>query len=439
MNSADLLAVHADDDSVLLLRGGVQSESTGVRRRDLYARALELSRTFLQSGVARALVSSDNPLDILRAILACQEVGADLWIAHTNLAAPNRDALLERLAIQAVVGDNVQILDVSGGPKASGAIHLMTSGSTGQPKIVTHSLESLIQRALGANRSGAIRQGKWLLTYQATAFAGLQVIFTALLTGGTLVVPESRSPVGFYEAAAAHRVSQVSGTPTFWRSFLLAAEPGVLNLSQITIGGEAVEQSTLDRLRLVFPAARLTHIYASTEAGVVFAVHDGIEGFPASWLETPPLGVQVRVRNGVLEVKSPNSMLGYQSEDIPALTEDGWLVTGDVVETREGRVRFLGRQDSLINVGGSKVYPQAIESFLLGIEGIGEARVSGVANPLTGALVQAEIVLSQGIDPVEARARILRTCHSLLPAYQVPRILKFVDQIPTEPSGKKRL
>ena len=139
------------------------------------------------------------------------------------------------------------------------------------------------------------------------------------------MVPEQRTPAGFYEAARRHRVTQISATPTFWRSFLMVPSPGRSQLRQITLGGEAADQATLDRLKAAFPEARITHIYASTEAGVVYAVHDGREGFPSAWLEQPGQGVELRIRDGFLQIKTANAMRGYVTESAQPLLDDGWL------------------------------------------------------------------------------------------------------------------
>jgi acyl-CoA synthetase (AMP-forming)/AMP-acid ligase II len=181
----------------------------------------------------------------------------------------------------------------------------------------------------------------------------------------------------------------------------------------------------------------VTHVYASTEAGVVFAVHDGKAGFPVEWLEKEGQGTQVRIRDGYLQIKTPNAMRGYVTQNEQPLQDDGWLTTADLTEIRGDRVFILGRQDSTINVGGSKVYPLAVETFLLAQPGVVEARVYGVPNPVSGALVAADVVLGAGVDPAEARPRILAACREGLAGYQVPRVFKIVDAIETRASGKK--
>lgn len=409
-----------------------------VSRDELARRCDELDALLRDEKIRRALVCSDDPVDIIRAIDACTRSNADLWIAHTSLSESCRAEIIRSFGVQLLITDVEQRTTTEEGIDACGRIHLMTSGTTGQPKIAEHTLDSLLSRVSTTAQIPANRNGKWLLTYQPTAFAGLQVIFTALLADGVVVVPETRSPIGFYEAARRHQVTQISGTPTFWRSFLLASNPAELPLRQVTLGGEAVDQATLNRLRQAFPQARITHIYASTEAGVVFAVHDARAGFPAAWLNHTNQGSELRIQDGILQVRTPHSMRGYRSGGTHPVTNDGWMSTGDVVETVGDRVSFLGRQDSIINVGGAKVRPQEIESFLLGLEGVREARVTGVPNAISGFLIEAEIVLC-GEDPREGRRRIMAECHHRLPSYQIPRILRMVDSIAQTASGKKAL
>jgi acyl-CoA synthetase (AMP-forming)/AMP-acid ligase II len=316
-------------------------------------------------------------------------------------------------------------------------IYMMTSGTTGTPKIAAHTLNSLLHRVLATAHHPANRMARWLLTYQASGFAGIQVILTATATKSLIVAPAEHSPRGFRDAAVYWNVTQISGTPTFWRSFLVAGDTASLPLRQITIGGEAVEQATLDRIKAGFPKARISHTYASTEAGVVFSVHDGREGFPAAWLEQPPQGVELRIRDGFLQIRTPGRMQSYVSEANQPLTDDGWLATQDRCELVGERVHILGRGDKTINVGGYKVYPQAIETLLLNAPGVAEARVYGIPNPISGALVAADVVLLPGREPAAARSQLIGICREQLASYQVPRVFKIVDAIETAASGKK--
>jgi acyl-coenzyme A synthetase/AMP-(fatty) acid ligase len=429
------LELEDGDAGLLAIQGGRR-----ITRGELKRRADALAAELKSRGVARALVQSDDPVDILRAIDGCDRVGTDLFVAHTNIP----EAFVEELSATFGVGLTVGAVDVprsaAPGEPPAGRVHMMTSGTTGRPKVAAHTLSSLLNRVRAGAQLPANRDGRWLLTYQPTGFAGVQVLLTAVLSRGVIVAPEERTPAGFHRAALESGVTQISATPTFWRAFLMVTKPGELALKQITLGGEAVDQATLDRLRSAFPDARITHIYASTEAGVVFAVHDGREGFPAAWLEQPAAGARgaaLRIRDGFLQIKTANAMSGYVTEAAQPILEDGWLATADLCELRDDRVIMLGRQDSTINVGGSKVYPLAVETVLLADPGVAEARVYGAANPVTGQLVAADLVLAAGQDPHAARTRIAAMCRERLAGYQIPRLLKFVDAIEVRESGKK--
>jgi acyl-coenzyme A synthetase/AMP-(fatty) acid ligase len=427
------LALNLDDETVLAAHG-----ASSFSRGELRERSDGLVALFNASGVRRAVVVSDNPADIIRAIDACARSCADLFIAHTTTPADHLADIIRVHGLQYRIGEADGPLPGAAAPgPAQGRVHLMTSGTTGIPKIAAHTLTSLVSRASASADHPANRMAKWLLTYQPSGFAGVQVILTAAVTRGTVVAPAQRNPRGFYDAARHWGVTQISGTPTFWRSFLMSGDMAALSLRQITMGGEAADQATLERVKAAFPKARITHTYASTEAGVVFAVHDGREGFPASFLQQSAHGVQLRIRDGFLEIKTPNRMQGYVSDTAQPVLDDGWLTTTDRCDVVGDRVIISGRADSTINVGGYKVYPLAIEKLILSQAGVDEARVYGVPNPISGALVAADVVLSSGEDAALARPRILSACRAQLPSFQVPRVLNFVAAIEARASGKK--
>ena len=313
-------------------------------------------------------------------------------------------------------------------------ILLATSGTSGRPKMAAHDLDSLTGRIRSSERAGV-----WLLTYSATAFAGLQVLLTALLTGGRLVSLETRSITDLFKMAVAHRVTHASATPTFWRGWLLTADAGASQppLSQITIGGEAVDQTTLDRLAARYPQARITHIYASTEAGSLFAVNDRRAGFPSGWLETGIDDVSLRIADGVLEVKSPRRMRAYRSKDADPGSSDGWLRTGDLVERHGDRVLFCGRADRLVNVGGYKVAPERVERVLLEVPGVADVYVYPRANAITGHILMADLIADHGADRAAVAAAARAHAENTLAKPERPAHFAVVDTLQIADSGKK--
>ncbi|CAO3378214.1 ANL family adenylate-forming protein [Azospirillum argentinense] len=330
----------------------------------------------------------------------------------------------ERAGVELRLSRRADIVETEPAPGEPGfAVLLETSGTTGAPKLVRHDFQRLRGRLRGAADPGA----RWLLAYEPAAFAGLQVILTALAAGATLVSAPGAGAVELARLAVRHAVTHISATPSFWRAFLLALDGAAPPLAAVTLGGEVADQPLLDRLAERFPAAKLRHIYASTEAGALFAVGDGRAGFPAAWLDGGIDGVGLRLRDGVLEVESPRAMLGY---------DGGWLSTGDVVELRGDRALFAGRLDGRVNVGGVKVSPEVVEQVLLDVPGVRDALVQAAANPVTGHILTALVVPASGVEETALRAAIRAAVADLPPAAR-PRLVTMTGSIALGAAGKK--
>jgi acyl-CoA synthetase (AMP-forming)/AMP-acid ligase II len=303
-----------------------------------------------------------------------------------------------------------------------------TSGTSGPPKLVQRTWDAVLAAARLAEQWQGLG---WLLAYDATRWAGIQVWGQSLLTGGRLVVPESRDPDVVARAIRDEQIAILPATPTLLRRLLSSADPALLAAAspeRITLGGEAADGPLLARAREVFPQARITHVYATTELGEVFRVADGLSGFPASWVGRElPGGVRLSTRR--------------DGELLVQLSRDSTEVaTGDVVERRGDRYEFTGRRSDVIVVGGAKVYPKRVEEILRGVPGVVEARVYGQPSAITGELVAAEIVLAEplpeGSTPESIRAATLAACRASLEPHGVPRILDLVKRITTTSAGK---
>ena len=313
---------------------------------------------------------------------------------------------------------------------------LGTSGTTGTPKLVAHDLATLTTSTKADLARG--ERHRWALLYDPARFAGLQVVLQALIGGGVLVAPPTDDPVESVAFLAAHGVNTISATPTLWRKLLMAPAAASLDLLQITLGGEIADDAVLRALRRRYPAARIVHIYASTEAGVGFAVGDGRAGFPASYLEPGALaGVELKVdERGHLRIRKPirASYVGPDEDD--GGREDGFLDTGDLVRVEGDRVFFRGRASGAINVGGNKVSPEEIEALLLEHPAVVGARVHARRSSMTGNLVAADLQLRPGSDPAAVRAEVVALCRERLPRWQRPAIVKFVDELEVGAAGK---
>ena len=313
------------------------------------------------------------------------------------------------------------------GETACGTVWLQTSGTTGAPKWSGHAIADLKARI----KPGKGERARWLLTFHPAAFAGVQVILSAMMGGHALVAPHPHATVpDMARLAVEHQVTHISGTPTFWRAFLVALGDQPLELKAVTLGGEAADQAVLDALKARFPGAVLRHIYATTEAGTVFSVSDGRAGFPRNWLYEPLNGLKLTLSDhDTLRVENPRASRQARA---------GIWDTGDVVEMIDDRVLFRGRADSMVNVGGVKVFPETVEAHILASPWVQDTRVSAKPNPITGAILIADIVLKPLPGDHESRVHEEIRAHLMqLPRAQRPASLRFVTAIATGATGKK--
>jgi len=311
---------------------------------------------------------------------------------------------------------------------------LATSGTTGTPKLIGHTLASITRSVKRDSAKGA--GFVWGLLYDPSRFAGLQVVLQSLFSGSLLVAPDSREFDAQLEAMVRHGVNALSATPSMWRKMLMDGRITACPLRQITLGGEIADQQILDALRRAFPSARIAHIYASTEAGAAFSVHDGRAGFPAAWLQGENSPILMRIRDdGHLLIKPPR--LAEGAEIARRLNAEGYLDTEDMVRFEADRVLFSGRASGAINVGGNKVIPESVEQQIRHVDGVLDVRVSGKESSITGQLVAAEIVARPGLDAGVLRKKIMSHCKAHLEKWQIPGVISLVDELKESAAGKR--
>ena len=317
---------------------------------------------------------------------------------------------------------------------------LFTSGTSGMPKLVQHSLASL---TVPLHNGPATENAVWSTFYDIRRYGGLQILLRALIGGGSLVLSEADEPVASFltrlgDAGATH----VSGTPSHWRRVLMSGAANRMAPAYIRLSGETAGQDILDRLRATYPHARIGHVFASTEAGVALSIEDGLAGFPATALNAASPYPTVRIEDGTLRVRSSAMAACYLGQPARPLTDaHGFVDTCDMVERRGRRYVFMGRREGVVNVGGQKVYPEEIEAVINRHPEVAMSRVWGRPSPITGTLIAADIVLSsspegQAHDIGRIREEILAACRSTLAPYKIPVRLTEVAQIAVMTSGK---
>jgi acyl-coenzyme A synthetase/AMP-(fatty) acid ligase len=311
---------------------------------------------------------------------------------------------------------------------------LLTSGTTGVPKLVRHTLASLI-----APIKSVAEPPIWGTFYDIRRYGGMQIFLRALVGGGSLILSSAGEPVAEHlRRLAAHGATHVSGTPSHWWRVLMGSEAQTIAPRYVRLSGEIAGQAVLDNLRAAYPQAGLGHAYASTEAGVAFEVNDGLEGFPANFVGVGKGDVDIAVENGVLRLRSARTASDYIGVG-PIPDAEGFVDTGDMVELRGQRYHFVGRKDGVINVGGLKVHPEEVEAAINRHAGVSGSLVKARKSPIIGAIVVADVVLrADGAgEPGPALEReIIALCRRDLAPYKVPATIRFVPTLPMTAAGK---
>jgi acyl-CoA synthetase (AMP-forming)/AMP-acid ligase II len=305
---------------------------------------------------------------------------------------------------------------------------LFTSGSTGVPKAAVHNVARWFDKL---SRPG--RRQRTLAFLSFDHIGGLNTLLYAFANGGCLVCPPDRSPACVWETIARHEVELLPTTPTFLRLALLdGAVTPLPSLRLVAYGSEPMPQATLDAAKAALPNVEFLQQYGMSELGVLRSRsrEDG-----STWVRLGGKEFDVRVVDGLLEVRADTAMVGYLNAPSP-FTEDGWLRTGDEAEQDGEWLRIRGRRSETINVGGEKVHPAEVESFLESLPGVAQAVVHGEANPILGQVVVASVRLTTD-EPLEAfRARARTELRGKLPRYAIPQRIEPLANAPTV-CGKK--
>lgn len=303
-------------------------------------------------------------------------------------------------------------------------ITIFTSGTTGQPKKVVHSIGTLTRSVrIGDRYKGQV----WAYAYNPTHMAGLQVFFQAFENLNTLVNVFNQPRDFVYQQIREKGITHISATPTFYR-LLLPCEQAFESVIRVTLGGEKSDQHLYDSVMKIFPNAKINNVYASTEAGSLFAAK-------GDCFQIPEI-IKDKFKVVDDELLIHKSLLG--SSDSFKFTDD-FYHSGDLIEwvdEAQGLFRFKSRKNELINVGGYKVNPGEVEVAIQDIEGVRQAMVYGKANSVLGNVLCADVVVEPDITLTELD--IKKVLGSQLQEFKVPRRIKFVEEISLTRTGKMK-
>ncbi|MFE5320251.1 class I adenylate-forming enzyme family protein [Paenibacillus sp. NPDC056579] len=382
----------------------------------------------------RRCIFYDNPYHIFLELVHSMAYGIGVEMLDSNFSESERSRLgvsPSMLVSETETGgrpiaDFEELCTRIDAAKERWSVTIYTSGTTGRPKKVTHSLSTI---ARSVKQGPRYKDNVWAFSFNPTHFAGLQVFFQAFFNRNPMLYIFDTDKNEVHSLLLKYGVTNISATPTFYRTLLPLMEHPLPDVRIVTVGGEKFDSNVLKDLGRVMPHAKIRNVYASTEAGSLFGSVGEIFEINES------LRPFVKISDD-RELLIHKSLLGAAEE--VSLADGDWYHTGDTVTLLdEHRFVFAARKTEMINIGGYKVNPHEVEEQIKTVDGVLDVLVKSRHNRITGNILVADIVKASGYDEQQLEDSIRNILVSTLQAWKIPRLFHFVNELPKSRTGKK--
>jgi acyl-CoA synthetase (AMP-forming)/AMP-acid ligase II len=359
-------------------------------------------------------ITSDNEKEINERI----DVAQPDWLFNLNSNTEKKIEYSNKL-------ERHHLLDSLTESKSSGLI-LFSSGSTGKPKAMVHNLENLLSNYI--DKKG--KEMNFLVFLMFDHIGGLNTLFNCLSMGVIITIPQNRNPNDIAQLIEKHKINILPSSPTFLNLMCISNVFDFFDLSSIrmiTYGTEAMPESLLLKLKQKLPRVKFLQTFGTSETGIM---KTSSMSSSSTFLKFDDPNQEFKIVNGELWLRSKTQVLGYINHSNESFTEDGWFMTGDLVEqTDDGFIKIIGRSKELINVGGEKVLPAEVESVIMELDFIQDCIVKSEKNSITGQMVCADIVLKDGYIFKDEKIKIKSYCRKRLESYKVPTRIIEIDKV----------
>jgi len=336
---------------------------------------------------------------------------------------------------------------------------LMTSGSTGVPKIVVLDQKNLIERTQGEIDLFCIEESDSLLNVLPFHHdLGLNQLMTALVTGSSFELVNNWLPVDLARKITATKKLAVTGMPSIWESLLKIfthESSRVEAEGYLTVSGGSLNPQNLLQLQKAFPRARILKTYGQTETFRTFAQTDQ-DSILEENCGSPIRGVEILLLNESQQPCAPGevgqlvhfgsgTMQGYWLSPLeteskmtrwknwhPDQVDRRGVLTGDYFKIVDSnRFKFMGRRDDLVKVNGHRFHTGEVEHCLRSYEAVADACVLCVDGDEIGLLDKRLIAFVVPKFEQEVHAEeILNYCAKQLASFKVPQEIFFRKQLP---------
>ena len=369
--------------------------------------------------------------------------------------------IVESEEFQALIENNSDQFDICNTKAEDPAIIIYTSGTTGTPKGALHAHRVLLGHLPGMEMSHDFfpKPGDVIWTPADWAWIGglLDVLLPALHHGIPVIARrfEKFTAEAAYALLSRHHVTNAFLPPTalkMMRSTTHDIDKFPLHLRTVGSGGETLGAELLDWGREVL-GVTINEFYGQTECNLIISScsalmppRPGITGRVVPGHELAIIDAKGAIAPqgtiGQIAVKKGDPVMFLEYWNNPQATQEkfigDWLLTGDTgIDEGNGWIRFVGRDDDVITSSGYRIGPGEIEDCLLKHPAVKLAAVIGKPDKTRTEIVKAYIVLQENFDPSDAlKSEIQSHVKSQLAAYEYPRDIEFLSDIPVTTTGK---
>lgn len=293
---------------------------------------------------------------------------------------------------------------------------LFSTGTTGSPKAILHDLTRFLKRY--ETPRPPLRMLSFLLFDH---IGGLNTLFHILFNRGVIVTPQARTVNSILKTCQNYAVEVLPTSPTFLRMMLMSgAVPDEVpeTLKIITYGTECMDQTTLNELCRLLPRIDFRQTFGLSELGIVRVKSEARNSL---FMKIGGEGVETKIVNGILQIRSASKMLGYLNAPSP-FDHEGWYNTKDMVEQKEDYIKIIGRVSDVINVGGLKFMASDIENIALEYPGIELVQAFPRRNPITGQHV--ELIAQPVANAKINKDKFMAYLESKLQSYMLPKRIR---------------
>jgi long-chain acyl-CoA synthetase len=428
---------------------------------DLYLAALGLGLVIVPLNPASPAPEIEREVATVGAVAVVVEpTAANAWAQVTRGVVPSVRTVIATEA-GTVAGADLLFDDLLGGDPVPVvevedqqlAVLIFTSGTAGSPRaaMLSHgNLQSNLDQSLSTGDGIGASDVVYGVLPVFHIFGLNVVLGLSLARGATVVLVQRFDPSTALDTIAERKVTVIPGAPPLWLAFSHFDEAPADSFATVRLALTGAAKMPEEPTRHLHERFGLTLLegYGLTEASPIVTSSAGMSQKVGS-VGKVLKGIEVRLVDdhgddalrgdaGEIWVRGPNVFLGYLDEPeatSKALTDDGWLRTGDIAVTDDdGYLYLVDRVKDLIIVSGFNVYPAEVEDVLMEHPAVHEVGVVGVPHPHTGEAVKAFVVLEP--DATAHEDTLVSWCLDHLARYKCPSKILFVDELPRNLSGK---